>query len=77
MMRRIRRRAGWARGSRPSASSRGGNYSLEDPSQRPDLDALSAFTNFAIPFPQNPHRAPDGVLSEAEKAELVAYLQTL
>jgi YVTN family beta-propeller protein len=32
----------------------GGSYDRTDPAQLPDLEALAAYVNFAIPFPQNP-----------------------
>jgi YVTN family beta-propeller protein len=45
----------------------GGNYSRESSAQKADLDALSAFVNYAIPFPPNPYRAADGSLNESQK----------
>lgn len=45
----------------------GGNYHLDQPSQKPDLDTLAAFVNYAIPFPQNPNLAPDGKLTESQQ----------
>jgi YVTN family beta-propeller protein len=44
----------------------GGNYHLTDPAQKGDLDALADYVNYAIPFPQNPYRAADGQLTEAQ-----------
>lgn len=43
----------------------GGSYRRTIAAQLPDLKAIAAFTNFAIPFPQNPHAAPGGALSLA------------
>ncbi len=37
----------------------GGHYRRDVPSQLPDLQALAKFTNYAIPFPQNPNRNAD------------------
>jgi YVTN family beta-propeller protein len=45
----------------------GGHYHVGDPAQKEDLEALSAFVNYAIPFPQNPYLSPDGVLNERQK----------
>jgi YVTN family beta-propeller protein len=44
----------------------GGSYTHDDPKQVKDLEALAAFVNYAIPFPQNPHRSPDGTLTDAQ-----------
>ncbi len=44
----------------------GGNLHRDLPSQRPLLDALAAFVNYAIPVPQNPNRAADGTLTDAQ-----------
>lgn len=41
----------------------GGTYTHDDPKQVADLEALAAFVNYAIPFPQNPNLAPDGKLT--------------
>jgi len=41
----------------------GGFFHRTDMTQQPLLDALAAFVNDAIPFPQNPNRAPDGTLT--------------
>jgi len=44
----------------------GGFFHRTSADQKPLLDALSAFVNRAIPFPQNPYRAPDGTLTAAQ-----------
>jgi hypothetical protein len=44
----------------------GGSYDLTDPEQTPDLTALAAYVNFAIPFPQNPNLPPGGVLTPSQ-----------
>lgn len=44
----------------------GGDYSLNNPAQVPHLEALAAYVNLAIPYPQNPNIAPDGKLTEAQ-----------
>jgi YVTN family beta-propeller protein len=44
----------------------GGFYNRTDPTQQADLQALADFTNFAIPFPQNPNLSPDGGLTIAQ-----------
>jgi YVTN family beta-propeller protein len=44
----------------------GGNYHRTDPRQLPDLQAIAQFTNYAIPFPQNPYRNTDGTLTPAQ-----------
>lgn len=41
----------------------GGTYHKTDPMHGRDLSALADFVNFAIPFPQNPNRSPDGTLT--------------
>lgn len=41
----------------------GGFFHRQSGVQQPLLDALAAFVNDAIPFPQNPYRAPDGSMS--------------
>jgi cytochrome c peroxidase len=43
----------------------GGSFHRADPSQRPELQALADFVNYAIPFPANPFRSADGSLSTA------------
>ncbi len=45
----------------------GGSYHLANTTQVPDLQALADFTNFAIPFPQNPHVSPDGTLTAPQQ----------
>jgi mono/diheme cytochrome c family protein len=45
----------------------GGNYHLTNAMQVPDLDALAAYVNYAIPFPQNPNLAPGGVLTASQQ----------
>lgn len=44
----------------------GGTYTLTQPAQKADLDALSAYVNYGIPLPQNPYLAADGKLTEAQ-----------
>ncbi|HEY4121141.1 MAG TPA: hypothetical protein VGM56_24925, partial [Byssovorax sp.] len=44
----------------------GGQYDLTQPSQLADLQALAAYVNYAIPFPQNPNTPAGGVLSASE-----------
>jgi YVTN family beta-propeller protein len=44
----------------------GGNYHRTSPTQLPDLQALARFVNYAIPFPQNPNRSADGVLTPSQ-----------
>jgi YVTN family beta-propeller protein len=44
----------------------GGSFHRGDQSQQPLLDAIAAFVNYAIPFPQNPYRAADGTLTTAQ-----------
>src|SRR5205085_1661959 len=38
----------------------GGGYHKTNANQLVDLEALAKFTNFAIPFPNNPNRRADG-----------------
>jgi YVTN family beta-propeller protein len=45
----------------------GGNYHLDQPGQKPDLDALATYVNYAIPFPQNPYLAEGGALTDSQK----------
>jgi YVTN family beta-propeller protein len=45
----------------------GGTYDLDQDMEKPALDALAAFVNYAIPFPQNPNLAPAGVLTASQK----------
>jgi YVTN family beta-propeller protein len=44
----------------------GGSYSSSNPSQLPDLEALGAFVNDAIPFPQNPYLPAGGTLDASQ-----------
>jgi len=44
----------------------GGKYHYSNASQKADLDALAEYVNFGIPFPQNPYRAADGTLTDAQ-----------
>lgn len=44
----------------------GGTYSLTQPAQKADLDALSAYVNYGISLPQNPYLAADGKLTAAQ-----------
>jgi YVTN family beta-propeller protein len=43
----------------------GGTFHRMDGAQRPELQALADFVNFAIPFPANPNLAADGTVSPA------------
>jgi YVTN family beta-propeller protein len=45
----------------------GGSFDRNNPSQRALLEQLASFVNFAIPFPQNPHRSPDGSLDAQQQ----------
>lgn len=45
----------------------GGSYDAQNPAHQADLDALAAFVNYAIPFPQNPYLSPDGTLNESQQ----------
>jgi YVTN family beta-propeller protein len=45
----------------------GGSIHRGDPALAGDLDALAAFVNYAIPFPQNPNRASDRTLTAAQR----------
>ncbi len=45
----------------------GGNFHRDSVMQKRQLEALAAFVNYAIPLPQNPHRASDGNLTAAEQ----------
>jgi len=45
----------------------GGDYHADQPAQLPDLQALAAYVNYAIPLPENPFLAPGGALTEAQK----------
>ncbi len=44
----------------------GGNYSLKQPAQKADLDALALYVNYGISLPQNPYLAADGKLNDAQ-----------
>lgn len=44
----------------------GGTYTLAQPAQKADLDALSTYVNYGIPLPQNPYLAEDGKLTAAQ-----------
>lgn len=44
----------------------GGVFHRDDATQKPLLDALADFVNYAIPFPQNPNLAADGALTGAQ-----------
>jgi cytochrome c peroxidase len=45
----------------------GGTFHRTDTNQKALLDALSAFVNFAIPFPQNPHQPANGMLTASQQ----------
>ncbi len=47
-------------------TEQGGAYDRTIPSEVPDLQAIADFTNYAIPFPQNPNVNPDGGLTASE-----------
>ncbi|MCU1283344.1 MAG: Surface antigen [bacterium] len=53
----------------------GGSYHRGEPSHAADLQALADFVNLAIPFPQNPNRAPDGTLTAAQTHGKDLFLQ--
>jgi hypothetical protein len=44
----------------------GGFYNRNNESQQADLPAIADFTNYAIPFPQNPNRLPDGGVTASQ-----------
>ncbi len=44
----------------------GGTYSLTQPAQKAELDALSNYVNYGISLPQNPYLAADGKLTAAQ-----------
>jgi mono/diheme cytochrome c family protein len=44
----------------------GGAYSLSQPGQKADLDALADYVNHGIALPQNPYLAPGGKLTAAQ-----------
>ncbi|MFO0756806.1 MAG: c-type cytochrome [Byssovorax sp.] len=45
----------------------GGTYSVNEPAQKGDLDALATFVNYGIPFPVNPNFPPGSTLNEQQK----------
>jgi YVTN family beta-propeller protein len=45
----------------------GGAFDRGNASQLPLLQALADFVNYAIPYPQNPNRAADGTLTDAQQ----------
>jgi YVTN family beta-propeller protein len=45
----------------------GGNFHRTLAAQETQLAALAAFVNYAIPFPQNPNRSPDGSLTAQQQ----------
>jgi YVTN family beta-propeller protein len=47
-------------------SEQGGSYHLTNAMQKPDLDDLARYVNYAIPFPQNPNLAPGGALTASQ-----------
>lgn len=47
-------------------TEQGGLFHRDVPSQLPFLDALADYTNYAIPFPNNPNVAADGTLTAAQ-----------
>ena len=47
-------------------TEQGGDYDRTIPSEVPDLQAIADFTNYAIPFPQNPNVNPDGGLTASQ-----------
>jgi cytochrome c peroxidase len=53
----------------------GGFFHRTDPTQKPLFDALAAFVNQAIPFPQNPNRATDATLSAQQLHGKDLFLQ--
>jgi len=53
----------------------GGSYHRTDPTHLADLQALADFANLAIPFPQNPNRAPDGSLTDTQQHGKDLFLQ--
>ena len=44
----------------------GGTYSLKQPAQKADLDALALYVNYGVSLPQNPNLAADGKLNDAQ-----------
>ncbi|MFI5288214.1 MAG: hypothetical protein ACHQ17_01125 [Polyangia bacterium] len=53
----------------------GGSYHRLSMSQAPELQALSDFVNYGIPFPQNPNLAPDGKLTDAQARGQTLFTQ--
>ena len=54
----------------------GGDFHRSDLAQKTLLDAIAAFVNYAIPFPQNPHRpgpVADPARADAEKRGRVTF----
>jgi YVTN family beta-propeller protein len=47
-------------------AEQGGTYTLNEPSQKADLDALALYVNYGISLPQNPYLAADGKLNDAQ-----------
>ena len=47
-------------------AEQGGTYSLSQPTQKADLDALALYVNYGVSLPQNPNLAPDGKLNAAQ-----------
>jgi YVTN family beta-propeller protein len=47
-------------------TEQGGLFHRDTPTQLPYLDELGAYTNFAIPLPNNPNVAADGTLTAAQ-----------
>ena len=47
-------------------AEQGGTYSLKQPAQKADLDALALYVNYGISLPQNPNLAADGKLNDAQ-----------
>jgi YVTN family beta-propeller protein len=47
-------------------TEQGGSYDRNNLTQQSDLQALADFTNYAIPFPQNPNVRPDGGLTASQ-----------
>jgi YVTN family beta-propeller protein len=48
-------------------AEQGGSYHLTSAIQKPDLDDLALYVNYAIPFPQNPNLAPGGALTASQQ----------
>ena len=53
----------------------GGFFHRTSTLQKPLLEALAEFVNYAIPFPQNPYRAPDGTLTPQQMHGEDLFLQ--